>query len=131
MDHENFDHRQKRIVLNQVTFDVMAMTKIYYLVPRGAVQFGTQLDLSEEDATSIFFDPKMDVEFPPETSVLIKEITEQDIAKTVTLIEPKAGIRYKMYVLYTPHLKAVKDTPIYNSVCSVKEDVSFAWLSGS
>jgi hypothetical protein len=104
---------------------------MYYRVQRGAVQFGTQLDLSEEDATSIFFDPKMDVEFTPKTSALINEITQHDIAKTVKYIETKACIRYKMYVLNTPNLKAVKNTVIYNSVCSVKKDASFASLSGS
>jgi hypothetical protein len=36
-----------------------------------------------------------------------------------------------MYVLYTPNLKAVNDTAIYNSMFSVKEDASFASLSGS
>jgi hypothetical protein len=101
MDHVNFDQRQKGIFLNQVTFDVMEMTKIYYLVPRGAVQFGSQLDLSEEDATSISFDLKMDVDVSLETSVLMSEITQHDVAKTVNLIETKAGIRLKcMYYIH-------------------------------
>jgi len=46
-------------------------------------------DLSEEDATSKFFDPKMDLEVPPETSVFINDITEHDIAKTENPIEQK------------------------------------------
>jgi hypothetical protein len=41
----------------------------------------------------------VDVEVPMETSVLINEITEHDIAKTVNLIETKAGVRCNMYVL--------------------------------
>jgi len=78
------------IILNQVTLGVMrAMAKNYYILPRGAMQFGTQLLTYEEDVTSILFDPRMDVEVPPETSVLINEITEHDSAKTVKLIEQK------------------------------------------
>jgi hypothetical protein len=100
---------------------------MYYRVQCGAVQFGTQLDLSGEDATSMFFDPKMDVEFPTKTSALINEITQHDTAKTVKCIETKAGIGYKMYVLNTPNLKAVKNTVMYNSVCSVKEDSFFCF----
>ena len=55
----------------------------------------------------------MDVKFATETSVLINQITEHDAAKTVNLTEPKAGIRYKMFVLYTPYLKTATDTAIH------------------
>jgi hypothetical protein len=43
MDHENFHKRQKRIVLNKVTDVKRAMAKNYYTLPRGVMQFGTQL----------------------------------------------------------------------------------------
>jgi len=68
------------------------MIKNHYLLAawRLAVWY-TITDLSVEDATSIFFDRGMNVEIPLETSVLINQATEHDIAKTVKLIEKKTG----------------------------------------
>ena len=66
------------------------MAKNYYILPCDAVQFGTQLrNYRRKMLPQNFFDPSMDVEVPPETSVFINEITEHDIAKTVKLIEQK------------------------------------------